>query len=121
MDASDAASRDAALDGIANVFCSLDRGEAGGLVQFALMPVMLLLRDMGKPAPDSSAAVPPLDVHKDRGIEKALAAMCAVVKAGGARRDEVRSTCPWYGALFAPENSGLLTPDRSPDRLWISS
>jgi hypothetical protein len=107
MDASDAASRDAALAGITTVFSSLDRAEAEGLAQFALMPVMLLLRDMGKPGHDRVAAVPPLSVHKERGIEQALAAMCAVVKAGGARRDEVHSTCQWGGgcALLPPENS----------------
>ena len=90
LEAPCAASRDAALVGIATVFASLDGVEAEGLVQFALMPVMMLLRDM-EAHPPNGGMTDPLNVHKDRGIELALAAVCAIVKAGGARQDEVRT------------------------------
>ena len=90
LEASCAAGRDAALVGIATVFASLDGVEAEGLVQFALMPVMMLLRDM-EARPPNGGMTGPLNVHKDRGIELALAALCAIVKAGGARQEEVRT------------------------------
>jgi len=89
MGATDVASRDAALRGIAAEFTSLDRSTAAGLVKFALLPIMLLLRSADSQQPVSSG--PPMAVHKQRAIELALAAMGAVVKTGGVSGDEVSS------------------------------
>lgn len=100
LEASDVASRDSALIGIAAVFRSLARVEAESLVQFALMPVMILLRDMGK-HPHKGGTASPLNVHKDRGTELALDAVRAIVQAGGARPDEV------HAPIFARASSRI--------------
>jgi hypothetical protein len=92
LGATDVCSRDAALEGIAAEFNLMERESAQGLVKFALLPLMMLLQEADKHRPHSMmVTAPPMNLHKDRGIELALAAVSAVVKAGGISRAEVRS------------------------------
>jgi len=88
LGACDAAGRDAALQGIAAEFGALERHTAAGLAKFALLPLLLLLRDADAQGPGSAASGPPMAVRKERGIELALAAMSAVVRAGGVAGEE---------------------------------
>jgi len=88
LGAGDVAGRDAALHGIAAEFGALERHAASSLAKFAMLPLLLLLRDAEAQRPGGATSGPPMAVHKDRGIELALAAMSAVVKAGGADGDE---------------------------------
>ena len=93
LGATDADSRDAALTGIAVVFGQLERDAAAGLVKFALLPLMMLLREAdAQPAPGAPTipgARANMALRKERGIELSLAAISAVVKAGGVAGDEV--------------------------------
>jgi hypothetical protein len=88
LGAGDVADRDAALQGIAAEFGALERHAASSLAKFAMLPLLLLLRDADAQRPGGASSGPPMAVHKERGIELALAAMSAVVKAGGADGDE---------------------------------
>jgi hypothetical protein len=88
LSATDVTSRDSALKGIALEFSTLERDTAKALVKFALLPLMMLLHDADRQESGSVTTGPPMTVHKERGIELALAAMRVVVKSGGVSGDE---------------------------------